>query len=82
MERLLEVGERIWNMERKFNMAAGIGGDQDTLPRRLLEEPAPTGPAKGLVNKLGEMLPEYYRLRGWSEDGTPTPETLQRLGLA
>ncbi len=81
VDRLLEVGERIWNMERQFNMAAGVGGDQDTLPRRLLEEPAATGPAKGLVSKLKDMLPEYYQLRGWNASGEPTDETLQRLGL-
>ncbi|RMG38626.1 MAG: aldehyde ferredoxin oxidoreductase [Gammaproteobacteria bacterium] len=80
-ERLLELGERVWNLERQFNLAAGITGADDTLPKRLLEEPAATGPAKGLVNKLDEMLPEYYQLRGWTPDGVPTPETLQRLGL-
>lgn len=81
IERLLEVGERIWNMERQFNMAAGITAKDDTLPERLRKEAAATGPAKGRVNDLEVMLPEYYQLRGWSTDGVPTPETLQRLGL-
>ena len=80
-ERLLELGERVWNLERDFNLGAGITAADDTLPRRLLEEPAATGPAKGLVSKLGEMMPEYYALRGWTADGVPTPETRQRLGL-
>ena len=81
VDKLMEVGERIWNMERQFNMAAGIKGDKDTLPQRLLKEAAKTGPAQGLVNGLDVMLPEYYQLRGWSTDGTPTGETLARLGL-
>jgi aldehyde:ferredoxin oxidoreductase len=81
LEGLAELGERIWNMEREFNLKAGLTAKDDTLPKRLLEEPAKTGPAKGLVNKLGEMLPEYYQLRGWSEDGVPTDETRKRLGL-
>ncbi len=81
-ERLLEVGERIWNMERKFNLDAGITPDQDTLPKRLLKDAAKTGPAKGLVNGLDKMLPEYYALRGWTPDGVPTEQTLQRFGLA
>lgn len=81
MERLAEVGERIWNLERKFNNAAGFTAADDTLPKRLLTEAAKTGPAKGLVNKLGEMLPEYYKIRGWTPDGMPTNETLARLGL-
>jgi aldehyde:ferredoxin oxidoreductase len=80
-ERLLELGERVWNLERDFNLGAGITAADDTLPKRLLEEPAASGPAKGLVSKLGEMLPEYYALRGWTADGVPTPETRQRLGL-
>ncbi len=80
-ERLTEVGERIWNLERAFNLAAGLTGKDDTLPRRLLKEAAKTGPAKGKVTELEKMLPEYYALRGWTEDGIPTSETKQRLGL-
>lgn len=79
--KLLEVGERIWNLEREFNRMAGITGKDDTLPKRLLSEKANSGPAKGMVNELEKMLPEYYRLRGWSEDGTVSEETKQRLGL-
>ena len=82
VEKLLEVGERIWNMERKFNLDAGITPEEDTLPKRLLKEAAKTGPAKGLVNGLDKMLPEYYELRGWTPEGYPKPETLQRFGLA
>jgi len=81
LERLTEVGERIWNLERQFNVAAGFSAKDDTLPRRLLKEAAKTGPAQGLVNGLDKMLPEYYALRGWGTDGLPTPETLQRLGI-
>ena len=53
----------------------------DTLPKRLLEEPAKTGPAQGRVNELSKMLPAYYAARGWSADGRPTNETLARLGI-
>jgi len=81
-ERLLEVGERIWNMERDFNLRAGITAADDTLPKRLLKEAAKTGPAKGRVNDLDKMLPEYYELRGWTHDGVPTEATRQRLGLS
>jgi aldehyde:ferredoxin oxidoreductase len=81
LDRLLEVGERIWNLEREFNMAAGLTGKDDSLPPRLLKEAAKTGPAKGLVNGLERMLPEYYQLRGWDPSGVPTSETRQRLGL-
>jgi aldehyde:ferredoxin oxidoreductase len=80
-ETLLEVGERIWNMERKYNLDAGFTGKDDNLPKRLLKEAAKTGPAKGLVNGLDKMLPEYYQLRGWTPDGVPTNETMHRLNL-
>jgi aldehyde:ferredoxin oxidoreductase len=80
-DRLLLVGERIWNMERAFNLAAGLTANDDTLPPRLLNEPAKTGPQKGAVSKLGQMLPEYYQVRGWTADGVPTRETRERLGV-
>ena len=80
-ETMLEAGERIWNLEREFNLAAGLTAADDTLPKRLLTEPAQTGPAKGNVNRLHEMLPKYYEVRGWDEQGVPTDETRQRLGL-
>ncbi|MBS0441324.1 MAG: aldehyde ferredoxin oxidoreductase family protein [Proteobacteria bacterium] len=81
LENLAKIGERIWNMERDFNNRAGFSAKDDTLPKRLLTEPAKTGPAKGLVNKLPEMLPKYYAARGWDADGQLKPETRSRLGL-
>jgi aldehyde:ferredoxin oxidoreductase len=47
----------------------------------MLEQPIPAGPAAGEVSKLDQMLPEYYRVRGWNERGEPTPEKLAELGL-
>ena len=75
------IGERVWNMERDFNNRSGMTVADDTLPKRLLTEPAKTGPAKGRVNDLAKMLPHYYEVRGWNPDGTLKPETRQRLGL-
>ncbi|NML86422.1 aldehyde ferredoxin oxidoreductase family protein [Polaromonas sp.] len=80
-EELEKIGERIWNMEREFNNAAGFTKADDSLPKRLLTEPAKTGPAKGKVNMLAEMLPKYYAARGWDSEGVPTPETRARLSL-
>ena len=81
MEKLAAVGERIWNMERLFNNAAGFTAKDDDLPPRLKTEPAKTGPAKGKVNGIDIMRPEYYKVRGWDDKGVPTKETLKRLGL-
>jgi len=79
---LLAAGERIWNLERLFNLNAGIRPDQDTLPKRLLTEPIPEGAAKGHVHRLSELLPQYYKERGWSADGVPTEAKLAELDLA
>ncbi len=79
--RLHDAGERIWNLERLFNLRAGLTAADDTLPPRLLKDPAPSGTAKGKVCELDRMLPEYYAERGWSADGVPTPDLLRRLKL-
>jgi aldehyde:ferredoxin oxidoreductase len=80
-QEMLKAGERIWNLERMFNMKAGFTKADDTLPKRLLEEPAPRGPAKGHVVELARMLKEYYELRGWDKNGVPTEAKLKELGL-
>ena len=81
VERLLESGERTWNLERMFNNKAGLTAADDSLPERLLQTPAPSGNAKGKVAELGKMLPEYYEVRGWTPEGVPSNETLSRLDL-
>ncbi len=81
VENCLEVGERIWNMERLFNQTAGFKADDDKLPKRLLKEAIKGGPTEGQVNRLGEMLPRYYEVRGWTPNGEITQETLKRLSL-
>jgi aldehyde:ferredoxin oxidoreductase len=80
-EELEKIGERIWNMEREFNNAAGFTNKDDSLPKRLLTEACKTGPAKGKVNELAQMLPKYYEVRGWDTEGRPTAKTKERLGL-
>lgn len=80
-ESILEIGDRIWNIERQFNLRAGIDATQDTLPKRLLEEPIIEGPSKGSVHRLSELLPQYYKERGWDEKGIPTEKKLKELGL-
>jgi len=82
VESLTVMGERIWNLERQFNLAAGLSMKDDTVPVRMLTEPAKSGAGKGRVVELDKMLPEYYSLRGWDEVGVPSGTTLNRLGLA
>jgi aldehyde:ferredoxin oxidoreductase len=80
-QELLLLGERIWNAERLFNLAAGFVRADDTLPPRLLTEPVPEGPSAGQVVDLPPMLDEYYISRGWDEGGVPSAAKLARLGL-
>ncbi len=75
------IGERIWNLERLYNVREGFTLKDDTLPRRLLEETLSQGPAKGRVVNLLPMLEEYYRFRGWDNKGVPTRQKLTQLGL-
>jgi aldehyde:ferredoxin oxidoreductase len=81
VENLTLIGERIWNMEKDFNLRAGFTRKDDALPKRLMTEAAKTGPGKGVVSGLDKMLPIYYQLRGWDEEGRIKPETRKRLGL-
>lgn len=76
-EEVSRIGERIWNLERVFNFKAGLSGKDDTLPKRITDEPR----VKNQVVHLSQMLPEYYRLRGWDEAGLPTQAKLRQLGL-
>jgi aldehyde:ferredoxin oxidoreductase len=81
-EEYLKIGERIWNAERLFNLMAGLDPvKEDTLPKRFLEEPMPEGPNKGRTVRLKEMLPRYYALRGWTQDGRIPEEKLRELDL-
>ena len=79
---ILEIGERIFNLERLFNLREGIGAEEDKLPDRFTKEPFIEGPAKGQVVEIDKMLPEYYEIRSWSfVTGFPKEEKLVELGL-
>ena len=79
---MIRVGERVWNLERLYNLREGFTREDDTLPPRLLNEAPAEGPSQGWVVQLEPMLKEYYRGRGWDENGVPSPKKLAELGLA
>jgi aldehyde:ferredoxin oxidoreductase len=79
---LICVGERVWNLERLYNLREGFTRQHDTLPPRLLQEAVAEGPSKGWVSKLEPMLAEYYRARGWDAQGVPKPQKLAELNLS
>jgi len=78
---LIRVGERVWNIERLYNLREGFSKEDDTLPPRLLEDPVSEGPSQGWVSNLEPMLAEYYRGRGWDHNGVPQAKILSILEL-
>jgi aldehyde:ferredoxin oxidoreductase len=79
-----KVGERMFNLERAFNIREGFGRKHDTLPKRILTEPLHTREAKGegqMVSHQDEFLDKYYSLRGWTREGIPTEKKLKDMGL-
>ncbi len=81
-EDFMKAGDRIWNLERQWNLKTGMTAEDDALPERLLKNPIKSGPSKGEVSHLDQMLPEYYQVRGWDANGVPTAEKLKDLELA
>ena len=79
-EDVMTTGERIYNLERRFNNLAGFDGSDDSLPERFLKEPG-SGPAANSVCELDEMKAEYYEARGW-EDGVVPDAKLQELSIS
>ena len=79
-EDVMTTGERIYNLERRFNNLAGFDGKDDSLPERFLKEPG-TGAAANSVCELDEMKAEYYEARGW-EDGVVPDAKLRELSIA
>ncbi|MCD6472735.1 aldehyde ferredoxin oxidoreductase family protein [Candidatus Aerophobetes bacterium] len=75
------IGERIWNLERLYNLREGFSRKDDLLPSRMLKEPLPKGPSKGETIDLNGMLDEYYNCRGWNKKGIPDKIKLKTLGL-
>ena len=78
---ILTAGKRIFQLKRLINLRLGITAADDTLPKRFLTEPRPTGSAGGNLPDLEFMLPLYYELRGWDENGMPSQKRLEKLDL-
>ena len=84
IEDVEKLGERIYNLERAFNVREGLSRKDDQLPYRVTSQPIPSGPSKGMYcppDELDSMLAEYYHLRGWTDQGIPTKEKLLELKL-
>ena len=79
---LMTAGERVYNLERCFNIREGFDRKDDTLPRRMFAEPLRGGVRDGeVIRNPDAIIDQYYDVRGWDRNGIPTPQTLARLGL-
>ena len=79
-----EVGERIWNLTRLFNLREGMDPSKERLPSRFVKEALPDGPSRGhrfTEEDMEYMMRDYYSVRGWDPAGTPEEETLKRLKI-
>lgn len=82
--KLMLIGERIYNLDRLFNMREGLTRKDDYLPYRVTHDPISNGPSKGnyvTEEEFQNMLDEYYEVRGWSKEGIPTRMQLFKLGM-
>jgi aldehyde:ferredoxin oxidoreductase len=75
-----EAGKRGYTLERHINTRFGMNRKDDSLPKRLTDEPQIPGDESTKV-PLGKMKSVYYKARGWSQDGIPTPKTLRKLKI-
>ena len=83
-DEMLTVAERVHNVERAYSCREGLDRKDDRLIGKWADEPVPNGPYKGEKidsEKWEVMLDEYYRLRGWDENGVPKKEKLKELAL-
>ena len=82
MMQFLTIGERIFNLQRLFNLKAGLKLEDERLPDRFYNEPLPDGPNAGATLDLEETMKDYCSLRGWDENRVPYFGKLKGLGLA
>ena len=71
-EELRRAAAHIADLKKAYNQRWGWRRSDDTLPGRTLTEPLPDGVAAGVGltrDELDGMIADYYRARGWSEDG-------------
>jgi aldehyde:ferredoxin oxidoreductase len=85
MDELMEVGRRRLNLLRTFNTREGFGRKDDKLPKKFFKALKGTGPTAGFAlthEEVDSAIDHYYKLAGWTSDGVPTRETMEKLGLA
>ena len=85
VEELMTVGERRLNLFRIFNAREGLDRKDDKLPKKFFKQLQGVGPTAGIAlthEEVDSAIDEYYKLAGWTNNGIPTPETMERLEIA
>lgn len=82
LEEMMQAGERSFNLKRLINCKCGISKKDDRLPDRILNYALAEGGTKGFLPDQESMLLEYYRERGWDENGIPTDAKVEELSLS
>lgn len=77
----IKAGERIFNLQRLINIKYGLSRKDEKLPPRIYEDTGEGGHEGKVPDNLDPVLDKYYELRGWTENGVPTEEHLQKLGI-
>jgi aldehyde:ferredoxin oxidoreductase len=57
--------------DRLLNLDFGVTAKDDTLPHRFTHEPLQEGASKDQVVPVADMVKDYYRIKGWDENGVP-----------
>jgi len=73
---LAAISAHVSDRVRQFNLQEGLTRKDDRLPARLYKEALKTGHQIG-ETEVDEMVADYYRLRGWDEQGRPPPQRLR-----
>ena len=85
VDELMTVGMRRLNLMRVFNAREGFDRKQDKLPKKFFKALKGEGPTAGIAlthDEIDSAIDEYYRLAGWTSEGIPTPQTLEKLGIS
>lgn len=81
VEELMTVGRRRLDLFRTFNAREGLGRKDDRLPKKFFKALSGTGPTAGFAlthEEVDSAIDHYYKLSGYTSDGVPTRETLQK----
>ena len=78
----MNVGKRVIDTERMFNVREGVSRKHDTLPKRYFDDPAPLKTAKGHHidrEQFAAALSRYYKLRGWDSEGRVSKKRMKEI---